>query len=322
MAVFLTLVFACAPPPKTIAVIQSPTPSPSPTPTTALAAAGPGFHAGEVGLAYPAASLTATGGIKPYMWSVAGGALPAGLILGGDGTVSGNPTSAGHYVFTIQAADSGDSKATVAGTINIASRLTAALIPACATNCSVELGCANACGLFGQVAGGVAPFSYTVKQGQLPAGTKLSPNSLSLTGTFGGKPGYLQFTVQVADGFGATTTLSPTFWMYPHVSLAGGTCQGRVRCSVTLAFAGGPPGPQPTVAPAGWAAGNCGFTASFPCPEPNFSATYQAGKVTVTLAYQANYPATSGTLTVRITDGNPCAAGVHCNSTAAVTVIG
>ena len=325
MAAFLVLISACAPPNQVVnnvASVESPTPSPSSTPTTAFTASGPGFHAGEVGLGYPSVALTAAGGVRPYKWTVAAGALPAGLALGQDGSVSGTPASAGHYAFTIQAADSGDSTATISGTINIASRLTAALIPSCASSCNVELGCSNACGAFGQVTGGVAPFSYSVKQGQLPVGTKLSPNSLSLNGTFGGKAGYLQFMILVADGFGATTTISPTFWMYPHVTIAGGTCQGRVSCTVTLAYSGGVPGPQPTVAAAGWAPGNCGSTAAAPCPEPTFGVTYGAGAATIKLTYQANYPATFGTLTVRVTDSNPCGPGVHCSSTAAVTVVG
>ena len=97
MAAFLVLLAACAPLPKTVAVLQSATPSPSPTPTASFAASGPGFHAGEVGLAYPAVSLSAVGGVQPYKWSVAGGALPGGLSLGTDGTVAGTPTGAGHY---------------------------------------------------------------------------------------------------------------------------------------------------------------------------------------------------------------------------------
>src|SRR2546430_10388696 len=157
MAALLVFLAACAPPPKTIAVVQSPTPSPSPTPTTSLVASGPGFHSGEVGLAYRVVPLSAAGGVQPYKWSVIGGALPGGLNLGTDGTVAGTPTSAGHYTFTIRAADSGDSTDTIAGTINIASRLTASLLPACATVCNVELGCANACGSFRPGSGGGGP---------------------------------------------------------------------------------------------------------------------------------------------------------------------
>ena len=98
MAAFLVLLAACAPLPKTVAVLQSATPSPSPTPTASFAASGPGFHAGEVGLAYPAVSLNAVGGVQSYKWSVAGGALPGGLSLGPDGTVAGTGRRALRFI--------------------------------------------------------------------------------------------------------------------------------------------------------------------------------------------------------------------------------
>jgi hypothetical protein len=52
------------------------------------------------------AALTATGGTTPYTWSVASGALPPGLALGSDGSISGTPTAAGNYPFTAQVTDS------------------------------------------------------------------------------------------------------------------------------------------------------------------------------------------------------------------------
>ena len=328
-AAFLLLAGACAPPRNTgNIVLVSPTPSPSPTPTTAFAAAGPGFHAGEVGLAYPAVALTASGGIKPYRWSVASGALPPGLTLGADGNVSGTPTSAGHFSFIVQASDSGDSNATVPGAISIAQRLTASVLPACATYCKVEIGCSNACGAFGTFSGGIAPYSFTVKQGPLPAGTTLSPNSLTLNGTFGGNPGYLLFAVQVGDAFGATTTISPTFWMYPHVSLGNGTCASGQRlgtqCSVTLSYSGGTPNQAVTLVPTGWSGvQKCGFGAvPVVCPQPAFAVAYQPGKAIVTLTYQANYPNTYGTMAVRLSASDICAPGTACTAVATITVNG
>jgi hypothetical protein len=46
-------------------------------------------------------------GVPPYVWSVASGSLPTGLSLEANtGIVSGIPSTAGTYVFTIQAVDS------------------------------------------------------------------------------------------------------------------------------------------------------------------------------------------------------------------------
>jgi len=54
------------------------------------------------------ATISAGGGTQPYSWSVSAGTLPAGLTLGStSGVISGTPTAAGSFSFTIQAKDSG-----------------------------------------------------------------------------------------------------------------------------------------------------------------------------------------------------------------------
>jgi putative Ig domain-containing protein len=296
-------------------------PSATPAPTAPLQASSSPFHGGEVGVAYGAVSLSASGGAAPYRWSISSGALPAGLTLGPDGIVSGTPTSAGSFSFTIQVADAGDSTAGIPGTIGVAPALTAGLISSCAQYCNVELGCVSVCGAFGQQSGGAGPYSYALTQGPLPAGTSLS--GLSLSGTFKGSSGWLQFTVQVSDALGATASLSPKFWMYDHISLSGGTCgPSRIQCTVTLPYSGGLPGTPVTAAPTAWAPGNCGFAASLPCPQPSFSASYQPGSIKLTLTYQPNFPATSGTFTVQLTAGDPCGTASKCLSSASVNVVG
>jgi hypothetical protein len=60
--------------------------------------------AGTVGTAY-SQTLTATGGTSPYIYAVTSGALPAGLTLSGSGLLSGTPTAAGSFGFTITATD-------------------------------------------------------------------------------------------------------------------------------------------------------------------------------------------------------------------------
>jgi hypothetical protein len=57
---------------------------------------------GILGLAY-SATLTASGGITPYSWSIASG-LPPGLMLN-SGAITGTPTTAGSYSFTVQVSD-------------------------------------------------------------------------------------------------------------------------------------------------------------------------------------------------------------------------
>src|SRR5208282_5079882 len=60
---------------------------------------------GVVNVAY-STTLAASGGTLPYNWSVASGSLPSGLMLNaGDGVITGSPTGAGVFNFTVQVSD-------------------------------------------------------------------------------------------------------------------------------------------------------------------------------------------------------------------------
>ena len=61
---------------------------------------------GKVGEAY-SQTLAATGSV-PITWSIESGSLPAGLTLSGD-TISGTPTAAGTYTFTVKASNAAGS---------------------------------------------------------------------------------------------------------------------------------------------------------------------------------------------------------------------
>jgi hypothetical protein len=61
---------------------------------------------GEVGVAY-SDQLTVTGGTSPFTWSVSAGTLPPGLTLSASGgLLSGTPTTADSYTFTVKVTDS------------------------------------------------------------------------------------------------------------------------------------------------------------------------------------------------------------------------
>lgn len=84
-------------------------------PTLSMTPAAGALAGGTVAAAYPAVTLTASGSASPYAFTVSSGTLPPGLSLGTvtspNGTsstvqLSGTPTTAGPYNFTIQAADS------------------------------------------------------------------------------------------------------------------------------------------------------------------------------------------------------------------------
>jgi hypothetical protein len=86
-----------------IAMSATTPPSPPPPPP-ALAMTGTLPNA-TVGVAYASSAVVASGGVPPYQWSASG--LPAGLVIAAStGTVSGTPTAAATYSFSINVTDS------------------------------------------------------------------------------------------------------------------------------------------------------------------------------------------------------------------------
>ncbi len=67
---------------------------------------------GRVGVSY-ATGVFADGGVPPYRWSLVAGALPPGLSLTtSPGRITGTPTTAGAFTFTLGVDDSGGQQAT------------------------------------------------------------------------------------------------------------------------------------------------------------------------------------------------------------------
>jgi hypothetical protein len=160
--------------------------------------------AGVSGVAY-SATLAATGGTAPYSWSITAGALPTGVSLGSStGIISGTPTAQGTFSFTATVADSASPpnvasvglSITITGSLHI---LTTSLPPG-------QVGKRYGMGLGGvplSVAGGVAPYTWSVIRGKSVIGGNL-PMGLSLSshGLIVGTPsasGQYTFTVSVND---------------------------------------------------------------------------------------------------------------------------
>jgi hypothetical protein len=62
---------------------------------------------GTVNTLYTETVLAASGGVTPYAWSISAGAIPTGLAFDGVlGKLSGTPTLAGNYTFTVKVEDS------------------------------------------------------------------------------------------------------------------------------------------------------------------------------------------------------------------------
>jgi hypothetical protein len=297
---------------------ESPSPSPSASPVP-LAIITATFHTGEVGIEYSPVTLVATGGVSPYTWSVAAGAIPAGLIISSNGTVGGIPKAAGTFRFTLQVTDSAGGSAKVAKSFGVARALKATLVPACATQCLVEVGCVSVCGKFGTLIGGAGPYTYT-SLGNLPTGLRLS--GLTLVGTFtSSTPRYYTFTVNVTDSFGAHTSVSPTFNVFPHLTFTGAPCVGLSSCTAQLPYTVGV-SETPSVKVVSWIGNKTCGPAAAPtiCPAPTFGASVSGGFVSITLGATTAAPYSTGTYKLILSDQFLCGAGIHCSATATVSV--
>jgi hypothetical protein len=148
---------------------------------------------GMVGLVYQT-TISATGGLAPYTFSVSAGNLPAGLSLAAStGVISGTPTTAGSGAFTIQVSDA------ETPTITATQAYTVTVIPTLAIATSslpaANIGVAYTTSIV--ATGGVTPYSFAVTAGTLPGGL-----TLSSTGVISGTPtaaGSFTFTITVTD---------------------------------------------------------------------------------------------------------------------------
>jgi PKD repeat protein len=141
-------------------------------------------------------TITASGAAQgPYSFSVTAGSLPPGLTLSGAGVLSGTPTTAGGYSFTVTATN-GDSESPCTGSQAYTVTITCPVITVSpATLSNGEVGISYNQSL--TASGGTAPHVFTVTSGSPPPGLFLSSGGvLSGTPTIGG---IYSFTVTATD---------------------------------------------------------------------------------------------------------------------------
>jgi hypothetical protein len=158
---------------------------------------------GTAGQPYTA-TVGATGGKAPYAWSLAAGSLPPGLGLSGStGALSGTPTTAGTYGFTVRVDDSGQPGRSDTQALAITIAPAAGLTVTTASLPDGVRGAAYSASL--AASGGVPPYTWAVVSGALPPGIGLT----SATGMLAGTPtkqGRYTFTVRATDSVGAQAT--------------------------------------------------------------------------------------------------------------------
>jgi len=206
-------------------------------------------------------AVRTTGGVTPLTWSISAGGLPPGLSLAPTtGVISGIPDAsdatstncgapsnqAGNYCFSVTVTDSAripsnnaqppattNQSKTQAYVMTVLTPGPLSIVPSTppagitATGYSAIL----------QVTGGVPNYTWTVTQGQLPAGLTLTANNNG-NGVISGDPivaGTYNFTVQVADGEVTPQTATAS---YSIVVSAGQDNNGLLSGAYSFIFRG------------------------------------------------------------------------------------
>jgi len=172
---------------------------------------------GEVGTPWPTVALAASDGTAPYSFALAGGALPPGITLSSAGELSGNPTAAGSYSFTVEATDDNGVTGSAAYTIVIEAQNPGSIVltPADGALPPGEVGTPWPTVALA-ASDGTAPYSFALAGGALPPGITLSP-----AGELSGNPtaaGSYSFTVEVTDDNGVTGSAAYTIVIEPAPS--------------------------------------------------------------------------------------------------------
>ena len=142
--------------------------------------------------------FNASGGSASFTWAVTSGALPGGLALAPDGSLSGTPTAAGSFAFTVTATDSAQTSGKGSQPFSITIdkpapvQISSGQMPPAGVH-------DTAYGFTFTADGGYLPLSWAVTAGTLPPGLTLtSDGTISGTPT-AASPTPFAFTVTVTD---------------------------------------------------------------------------------------------------------------------------
>jgi hypothetical protein len=142
-----------------------------------------------------ATTLAATGGSGALAWSLAAGALPAGVSLNpATGALTGTATTAGTSTFTVQAADPVLTDNFHQKEFTVIVRASVAITTTTCTDGTASLVYSQALA----VSGGSGTSTWSIASGSLPAGLSINTGTGAISGT-PSATGTSSFTVRAAD---------------------------------------------------------------------------------------------------------------------------
>ena len=263
-----------------------------------------------LGVAY-SQTVSTLGGTAPVTFSVSAGSLPAGLLLNAStGAITGTPTAAGAYSFTIQASDDASVTATQAysGAIgNSISITTAAIVTPVLTQPYSQAIAST---------GGTAPVTFSVSAGSLPAGLSLNTSTGAITGAPTAAGAY-SFTIQVSDANSVTATQAYSGAIAESLAITTGSLPTPVMGAPYAATVGATGGTAPVTfsissgaLPAGLSLnGQTGAISGTPTTAGPYAFTVQATDARNTTASQSYQGDVAATLTITTTELGPATVG-------------
>src|SRR5258708_891038 len=176
---------------------------PPPVNSAVVVSAAPTPPAGVASNPYEGYCVGGGGGLATVTWAITSGALPGGLTLSSDGTLSGTPTAVGPFAFTVTATDSAQTPGTASQPFSVTIDTPAPLL--------IDPGQTPPAGVHGTpygialtATGGYLPLSWTVTAGTLPPGLTLNSDGSLVGAPTAASSTPFAFTVTVTDSSAPT----------------------------------------------------------------------------------------------------------------------
>jgi large repetitive protein len=193
----------------------------SPAPTLQITAVSP-LKSGFVNYPY-SGSVSISGGVPPFKWTLLSGSLPAGLSLNtSTGQIGGVPSAAGTSTITVQVTDSTLPASQVVQSgpmqISIQTPQPLSISPSSLPSGQTATPYSASLSASGGIPDSAGQYAWAVTSGQLPPGLQFNTATGAITGT----PILVtnsNFTVQVSDSELPPATLSANY----NISIGAGT---------------------------------------------------------------------------------------------------